>query len=140
MHWIYSCDDNSMPPDYGPKLMSVNITKALATFGVEMYIIERMPERLGDAGFVNVQTRVHKVPVGPWARDKTLRTIGSYNRGVLWDGLQAITMGTFTRGLKWTREEVETFLVKVRKDLMDPSVHSYVFFHSVWAQKPGDEL
>lgn len=41
-----------------------------------------------------------------------------------------------TPGLGWTPEEMHVHLAAVRKSLMDSSVHSYVFFYSVWGQKP----
>lgn len=33
-------------------------------------------------------------------------------------------------------EEVEVFLIDVRKSLMDKSVHSYLMFHVCYGQKP----
>ncbi|RGP79041.1 tam domain methyltransferase [Fusarium longipes] len=135
--WVYGCDDDTMDPEvYTPPQMVDNIRAGLAKFGVEMHAASKNPDRLRDAGFVNIRHEIKKVPVGPWPKDQTLKTIGLYTRSIIYDGLQAITMGPFTRGLGWTPEEVEVFLVKVRKDLMTPSVHSYVHFHSLCAQKP----
>ncbi|WAO95543.1 Hypothetical protein NCS54_01317200 [Fusarium falciforme] len=134
--WVYGCDDGTMHPDYTPPKMVANIKEGLAKFGVDMHASEKNEERIRKAGFVNVRHQIKKVPVGPWPKDRSLKTIGLYNRSIIYDGLQAITMGPFTRGLGWTPEEVEVFLVKVRKDLMDSSVHSYVHFHSLCAQKP----
>ncbi|KAH8684951.1 S-adenosyl-L-methionine-dependent methyltransferase [Ilyonectria robusta] len=134
--WVYGCDDGTMHPDYTPPQMVANIRDGLATFGIDMHASEKNEDRLRDAGFVNVRHEIKKVPVGPWPKDSNLKKIGLYNRSVIYDGLQAITMGPFTRGLGWKPEEVEVFLVKVRKDLMDTSVHSYVHFHSLCAQKP----
>ncbi|KAM0550592.1 hypothetical protein ACHAPJ_008850 [Fusarium lateritium] len=134
--WVYGCDDGTLRPDFTPPQMVDNIKAGLAKFGIEMHAAEKNEDRLRDAGFVNIRHEIKKVPVGPWPKDKNLKMIGLYNRSVIYDGLQAITMGPYTRGLGWTPEEVEIFLVRVRKDLMDPSVHSYVHFHSLCAQKP----
>ncbi len=121
--------------------MSETIARALAAMGLELHVAALMPARVADAGFVRAEQRVHKVPVGPWPRDETMRMVGTYNHSVVWDGLQAITTATLTRGLGWTSNQVELFLVKVRRDLMDSAVHSYETLHSLWAQKPGaDEL
>ncbi|KAF5559592.1 TAM domain-containing protein [Fusarium phyllophilum] len=134
--WVYGCDDGTLRPDFTPPQMVANIRAALAKSGIEMHAAEKNPDRLHDAGFVNIRHEIKKVPVGPWAKDPSLKMIGLYNRSVIYDGLYAITIGPFTRALGWTPEEVEVFLVKVRKDLKDPSVHSYVHFHSLCAQKP----
>lgn len=116
--------------------MVANIRDGLAKFDIDMHASEKNEDRLREAGFVHIQHEVKKVPVGPWPKDPNLKMIGLYNRSVIYDGLQAITIGPYTRGLGWQPEEVEVFLVKVRKDLMDASVHSYVHFHSLYAQKP----
>lgn len=134
--WVYGCDDGTLRPDFTPPQMAANIRAALAKSGIEMHAAEKNPDRLHDAGFVNIRHEIKKVPVGPWPKDSNLKMIGLYNRSVIYDGLYAITIGPFTRALGWTPEEVEVFLVKVRKDLKDPSVHSYVHFHSLCAQKP----
>jgi hypothetical protein len=34
-------------------------------------------------------------------------------------------MALFTRGLGWTKEELEVFLVEVRKSMKDKSIHGY---------------
>jgi SAM-dependent methyltransferase len=134
--WEYGCDDDTMDKDYTPPQMVDNIRAGLEKFGIDMHAARKNPDRLREAGFVNIRHEIKKVPVGPWPKDQNLKTIGLYNRSVIYDGLQAITMGPFTRGLGWTPEQVEVFLVKVRKDLMRTDVHSYVHFHSLCAQKP----
>jgi len=40
-------------------------------------------------------------------------------------GLYGLTVDAFTRLLGWTVEEVQVFLVDVRKDIMDKRVHAY---------------
>lgn len=96
-----------------------------------------LAESLRQAGFVNVEQKSFKVPVGKWPKNKTLRLIGLYLRTVLIEGLQAISLGPLTRGLKWTKEEVEVLLIDVRKCLMDSSQHTYYTFHTFFGQKPS---
>lgn len=36
-----------------------------------------------------------------------------------------ISLAFFTRGLGWTVEELEVFLVKVRKDMKNSQIHAY---------------
>ncbi|KAK1470855.1 TAM domain methyltransferase [Colletotrichum cuscutae] len=138
MRWVYGCDDKTMPPTFAPVKMVANIKEALAKLDVEMNAAELYPAHVAAAGFVNLAHEVKKVPVGPWAKDDDLKKIGEYCRAAIYDGLHAITIGPFTRGLGWTPEEVEVFLIEVRRDLLDRSVHSYVHFHTLAAQKPLD--
>lgn len=51
--------------------------------------------------------------LGMWA----LENIGN--------GLSGLSMALFTRGLGWSADELEVFLVDVRKDLKDRHIHSY---------------
>lgn len=85
----------------------------------------KLGEALREAGFVDVEERSFKVPIGPWAKNKTLRLIGVYLKTVLLGGLQGISLGPLTRGPEWTKEEVEVLLIDVRKCLADPSQHMY---------------
>ncbi|KAJ0310364.1 hypothetical protein COL516b_002164 [Colletotrichum fioriniae] len=112
MRWVYGCDDNTMPPTFAPVKMVANIKEALAKLDVKMNAAELYPSHVAAAGFVNLAHEVKKVPVGPWAKDDDLKKIGEYCRAAIYDGLHAITIGPFTRGLGWTPEEVEVFLIE----------------------------
>lgn len=136
LEFDYSCDDGTMPDDYVPLKMAGLIHEALAKFGMDTRSNRKNPERVEAAGFVDLRHSIIKLPVGPWARDKTMKTVGLYNRSAIYDGLHGITVGPLTRGLGWADEEVQVFLASVRKDLMDARVHSYITWHSICAQKP----
>jgi hypothetical protein len=41
------------------------------------------------------------------------------------DGLSGLSMAVFTRGLGWSQEELEVFLIEVRKSMKDPKIHGY---------------
>lgn len=43
----------------------------------------------------------------------------------LGNGASGLSMALFTRALGWTQQEVELFLVDVRRDMKDRSVHGY---------------
>jgi hypothetical protein len=45
-------------------------------------------------------------------------------------------MALFTRALGWTAEEVEVFLVGVRNDMKNPSVHGWWPIYVVYGRKP----
>lgn len=78
-----------------------------------------------DAGFVDVEEHILKLPVGPWPKNKRLKNIGLFEMVNMDEGLEGLTIMLFTRALKWTQEEVQLFLTQVRKDAKDKSIHSY---------------
>ncbi|KAH8724032.1 S-adenosyl-L-methionine-dependent methyltransferase [Phaeosphaeriaceae sp. PMI808] len=91
-----------------------------------------------DAGFINIQHEVVKVPIGPWAKDSKLKRIGAIYQINMTDLLDAALLGLMTRVENWTLEEVQVFTAKVRADLKKKSVHLMQEFHVVWAQKPAN--
>lgn len=125
-----------MPENYIVAQFLRNVKEGLAVFGVDLLAMEKNEQMVNDAGFTNVEEKIFKVPLGTWPKDPDLKKIGLYNRSMIYDGLQGISMGPFTRGLKWTPAEIEVFLVGVRKGLMDSSAHVYLPFHIVMGQKP----
>jgi hypothetical protein len=130
------CDDGTMKE--GDKLVDflANVRKGLLTFGVDMLSMRNNKQRTLDAGFVNVEEKKMKVPFGLWPKDQRLRMIGLYCRTMMIDALQGVSSKPFLHGLKWPLEEIEVYLVEVRKSCMDSSQHTYVPFHSVIGQKP----
>jgi hypothetical protein len=78
---------------------------------------------------------IWKVPIGPWPRDPKLKTVGLYNLSTIAGALPSVSMAASTRAMDWTAMEVDAFLVDVRRSLMNPNIHSYYTFHSVFGQK-----
>ncbi|KAK1574046.1 methyltransferase domain-containing protein [Colletotrichum navitas] len=134
--WTYGCDDDTMPADYGPARMVELLDEALRRVDTDMHAAERNPARLRDAGFVDIRHTVKKVPVGPWPKDDIKKLIGMLTQDVVYEGLEAITLRPFVDILEWSHGEVASFLDEVRRDLENPSVHSYVYFHILLGQKP----
>lgn len=50
---------------------------------------------------------------------------GMWNHENIAGGLYGVSVALFTRALGWTKEELEVFLVDVRKELKDMKIHSY---------------
>jgi hypothetical protein len=43
------------------------------------------------------------------------------------EGPEGLSLMLFTRALKWTPEQVQLFLMDVRKDVKNPNIHSYYY-------------
>ncbi|TID03687.1 Secondary metabolism regulator LAE1 [Colletotrichum higginsianum] len=89
-----------------------------------------------EIGFVDVEIKRYKWPVNAWPRDKRLQELGLWNGENLSAGLEAFAMAPFTRAHSWTRVEVETFLVDVRREARDQSIHAYWNIYSIVGRKP----
>jgi hypothetical protein len=132
------CRDGSMLLDHPVAQYWGLVSDGLDGLGVDSDATLLLADMMRDAGFVNVTTRIFYVPIGKWPKNKTLKLVGSYWRAILLDGAQPIALGPMTRGLKWSREQVEMQLVEVRRAYMDEWVHSYMPLYIVCGQKPEE--
>ncbi len=67
-----------------------------------------------------------KLPLGPWSKEKRLKEAGSAEAVSMRDNLKGVTLRIWEKGLGRSLEELEVFLIKVRKDFDDPSIHAYL--------------
>ncbi|KAI1767081.1 S-adenosyl-L-methionine-dependent methyltransferase [Hypoxylon sp. FL1150] len=134
---VVQCDDDTLREGDLCALYAKTLTQALSMLNID-YIgaVENYPRWIREAGFVNVQEVVLKAPLGTWPKDPQQAKIGLYNRNMIYDGLHGFSIKPFTHGLDWKVEEVEVFLVDIRKALLKSTAHIYLPFHSVYAQKP----
>jgi hypothetical protein len=130
--------NNTLQPTHSVAQYWSLINEGLGNLGVEFHIAAggRLAAMMRDCGFVNVTERVLHVPLGTWPKNKVLKTAGLYWRTILLDGVQAIALGPLTRGCGWSREQVEVFLVQVRRSYHDNSCLLYMPLHIVYGQKP----
>lgn len=125
MDIIPSSDDGSLPPDNYITKYFQHLTEAAAQMNRRLDIAIHLQQLVADAGFVRVTEIPYKLPMGTWPKQKNLKNVGFFHREQFLEGLQGMAMGFFTRALRWTPQEVEVFLTRVRKDVKDPSFHSY---------------
>jgi hypothetical protein len=67
-------------------------SEAAKVNGMEGDIAPKLEGWLKDAGFVNVQVKIHKPAVGTWPTDKKEKEIGAWNLLLLNTGLSGIYM------------------------------------------------
>ncbi|CAH0046699.1 unnamed protein product [Clonostachys solani] len=130
------CDDGSLKPDNKLQEWLGLVRKGLMTFGVDMLSMRNNKQRTLDAGFANVQEKALKIPFGIWPKDKRMSMIGLYCRTMMVDALHGVSSKPFLHGLKWTPEQIEVYLVGVRKECYDYTQHTHIPFTSVTGQKP----
>lgn len=121
-------DDGSLPPDSVLAGWGDNFIGCAARAGRPLTTQETMRASIEAAGFVDVHERLYKVPMGPWAKDKLLKEVGLLNLQHWKSGLEGYAMWLLTKfgaPSPWTKDEVEVYLVNVRKELMDSRIHAY---------------
>ncbi|RKF73576.1 Secondary metabolism regulator LAE1 [Golovinomyces cichoracearum] len=136
IHHYPQSNDESMPANYLVTQYWELINEALTVLGIDFNATQLLEHRMREAGFINVSCKILHVPIGVWPKNGILKLVGLYWRTILIDGLQPIALGPLTRGLKWTKEQVDVWLVDVRKAYMDSRVHSHMPLYLIWGQKP----
>jgi hypothetical protein len=109
--------------------------KAFAKFGMDVTLPKRLEPLIHSAGFENIHCIVKKVPIGVWAKDKTLRLIGLYQKMAVLDMLPVIAGRPFD-ALGISQAEGQVTLVFARQGLEDTQVHRYFNYYFWYAQKP----
>lgn len=140
------CDDASMPPENfnGPNSYPFHDWQRYleeSTMSLDpprpVRIADKLAHWMREAGYVDIHERVDKVPINPWPKDPHLKKIGTWSEANWLEGLAAWSYGPFGRGLGWTKDEIEVFLVGVRKCIQNRHVHSYQKVYVVWGRRPG---
>lgn len=84
-----------------------------------------LASKLQRAGFVDINLKMHKWPLGKWAKGAKFKLLGRYVFEDLWDALPSLSLGLFTRVLNWSRDEVEVFLAECRQESKRKDRHYY---------------
>src|SRR5689334_12829590 len=82
----------------------------------------RWKQWLEERGFDNVTEVIYKMPCSPWPKDQRLKLIGAFEMENLLYGLSGMVTRLFSKTLQWAPEEVELFLVNVRKEIKNRNV------------------
>jgi len=119
------CDDGTMSQDYAFAEWTQTQDRAAMTLARPLRIANKLKRWYEQAGFVDVHEEVFKLPINSWPKDPQFKMLGRFNETNLLDGLQAFSLQMFQKGLGWTKDEIEVYLVHVRKALSDRNVHAY---------------
>ncbi|KAF4979791.1 hypothetical protein FZEAL_4065 [Fusarium zealandicum] len=133
---LMGCDDGTLKEDHTLykwcRLLNEASTKLQRSFAKT----EEFKDMMAKAGFVDIIETRFKWPTNRWPKDRKYKELGAWNNENARFALEALTMAPFTRGLGWSREEVEVFLADLRRDFNSPSIHAYWPICSVYARKP----
>lgn len=140
LHAYPFCDDGSMDEseEGGDPVAAFYdlLREALALCGMNHDKARAMRGPLERAGFTNIHLKKLKVPLGPWAKDKTLRLIGNYCKSAVLDVLPTVLIRPIDE-LGLTPVAKQVWAAKVRQSLEDASIHRHFHFYFWYAQKPG---
>ncbi|KNB16444.1 hypothetical protein FOXG_14305 [Fusarium oxysporum f. sp. lycopersici 4287] len=132
----FKSDDNTIPEGCAATKWGELMLEAADKFGAPLDSCKRYKQQLADAGFVDIVETMYKWPSNGWPRDPKFKEMGLWNYENLGNGASGLSMALFTRALGWTAEEVEVFLVDVRKDMRNHAIHGWWPIYVVYGRKP----
>ena len=104
-------------------------------FGKSLRVVDESKGNMEAAGFVDVVEHRWKLPIGGWPAEKRFKEIGQYNR-IHWDqGIEGWCIYLLTTVLRWSIEEVQIYLAKMRTALKDRKIHAYQELSLVYGRK-----
>ena len=74
--------------------------------------------------------------INGWPKNKMMKDIGEWNQLNILEGLEGFCLALLTRGLGWTKEEVDVFVARVSRDLRDRKIHAYFPMPVAFGRKP----
>ena len=119
------CDDDTMSPGFPLVDWCDSLDLAAMQFGKPLRIANKLKKWYIEAGFEDVQEQVFRVPMNPWPKDPHLREIGRVAELNMLDGVQGFSLASLHRVMGWSQNEIEVYLINVRKAISDRSVHGY---------------
>ncbi|KAH8750854.1 S-adenosyl-L-methionine-dependent methyltransferase [Hyaloscypha sp. PMI_1271] len=119
------CDDGTLSKDSALMKWSNFMAEAADKLGRKVDSAKRYREQLEEAGFTDVVETRYKWPQNRWPKDQAYKELGMWTVENLTTGLQGLSLALFTRGLGWSAEELEVFLIDVRNDMKNTRIHAY---------------
>ncbi|KAK4448444.1 S-adenosyl-L-methionine-dependent methyltransferase [Podospora aff. communis PSN243] len=132
---LVCCDDDTMTPDYPIAQFFDRITEAWGSFGADLRAGPKLEAMFRSAGFINVETKTFKIPIGAWPHNTKGRELGLSFRVVIGMALTALC-GAIATVEGWSEEERNALTERCNEALKDSGVHAYMHCYFVIGQKP----
>lgn len=135
-HPFIVSDDGTLPENSALQEWSEGVFVASRKFGVPFDDTLSIKERMEDVGFIDIEQHVIKLPIGPWAKDKTLKKVGSLELLNMVEGIEGLTLRLFSKALGMSLDDIQMHLMQVRKEAQNRKIHSYYPFYVIYGRKP----
>ncbi|EEP77397.1 hypothetical protein UREG_02246 [Uncinocarpus reesii 1704] len=134
--WIFSDDDPELKKAPNTLHWVTKLSEVSDKVGKPLNVAQFQKKWMEEAGFLDVQEKVIKVPIGPWARDKKLKELGRFERLHMNESVEAHSMAFFTRGLNYSTEQAKVTFELVRNEFNDKSLHLYTVYRFITGRRP----
>lgn len=109
------------------KVIQDEIHGALASAGMRWDNVPSYAAWMREVGFEDVAEVVLRWPSNPWwPADPKEKKLGTWFLGQIQTGLlESVTTRIFMTKLGWSKEQLDEFLARAKRDLQDPKIKAY---------------
>ncbi|KAJ4258044.1 hypothetical protein NW762_008184 [Fusarium torreyae] len=135
--WIFSDDDSC---DRAPWTMEwVNkLDEASKMFGKQINVAKYHKQWMIDAGFEDVKERVYRIPIGPWAKDPTLKELGRYELTHMQMSVESHTPALFTRVWNYSKDQAMVMMEGVKREFRSRELRLITSYRFITGRKPAE--
>ncbi|KAH7327120.1 S-adenosyl-L-methionine-dependent methyltransferase [Rhexocercosporidium sp. MPI-PUGE-AT-0058] len=119
------CDNDTLPADSSLVAWATQQLNGSGMIGRALDSAKNHEGELLRVGYTDVIVKHFVWPMNRWPKDPKFKEIGMWTCENFTSGLSGISMALFTRVFGWTPEQLEVFLVDVRKEMKDPRIYAY---------------
>jgi hypothetical protein len=108
--------------------------RGMRKLGCHQFGTRDIKDSLENANFTNINIHTKKLPIGGWARDERLLSVGAMMRAVVLESLSAFAAKPF-EALGILDEQRHQLIAEVKRSLEDKGIHRYLDFRFCYGQK-----
>lgn len=123
---MYQSDDGTLTEDLAIVKWRRLLIEAANKNGRPFQDTKTYKPLMEEIGFDHVEETLHKWPLNTWPKDPRMKELGAWTFENIMNGMEAFSLALLSRSLGWEKEEIQIFLVDVRKNLRDRSIHAYL--------------
>lgn len=121
----FTSDDGSVDENHFMAEWSRTFLKFPDYTGKTLKIADTCANLIREAGFVDVEERTYKLPVGVWPKDPKLKEIGYWNYHYCMEGCEGWALYPLLKIFGWSMEDTQLYIAKFRNELKNKNNHAY---------------
>ncbi|KAI8716871.1 hypothetical protein NCS52_00981700 [Fusarium sp. LHS14.1] len=131
-------DDNTIKPDNAMGQWGKIFVEGGSKMGRSFTVVEDelQNKALEKAGFVDIEEKRHKSPIGSWPKDEKLRGIGQYAQLSMEQDFEGLILFMTNVLGGWSREDIQVYITHLRREIRSGKKHGWYWQKVVWARKP----
>ncbi|KAH8690912.1 S-adenosyl-L-methionine-dependent methyltransferase [Talaromyces proteolyticus] len=128
--------DDAKPRDVAVlRRTTARFEKASTALG-KPFNVSVLRQAMHDAGFVDIQEEVYKIPIGTWPANPILKNLGHAALTAAHESVEPYMLALGTRVLGESAGTIHDMARSMKHEISKPHLHLYTQAHFIWGRKP----